>query len=312
MVGTVSATGIGRVESRPVGGAIYAGPVAAADGQGSGFGANSWLVEEMYEEFVRDPESVGESWREFFADYHSGAPSVAAAAAASPQVRAVAVGYGAEVPDVITAPPPSAGGSRGPSGPRRTRADRAGRRAGDPPPPAASTDDPGKPIRGAAAAIASNMARSLDVPTATSFRNVPAKLLEVNRKVINGYRARVGHGQGQLHPPDRLRARPAIADDVPNMKNAFVEGADGKAPPRHHDHVNMGLAVDVDKGDGTARWSCPCSSTPTRSTSRLPRRLRRDHPQGPEQQADDRRLRGGERHAHQPGHDRHRAVGARG
>ncbi len=36
------------------------------------------------------------------------------------------------------------------------------------------------------------MERSLTVPTATSFRNVPAKLLEVNRKVINGYRARAG------------------------------------------------------------------------------------------------------------------------
>ena len=39
------------------------------------------------------------------------------------------------------------------------------------------------------------MTASLEVPTATSFRNVPAKLLEVNRKVINGYRARSGMGK---------------------------------------------------------------------------------------------------------------------
>ncbi len=64
-------------------------PVAAPDGQGSGFGANSWLVEEMYEQFVADPASVSESWQEFFADYHSQAPSVAAAAATSPAVQAV-------------------------------------------------------------------------------------------------------------------------------------------------------------------------------------------------------------------------------
>ena len=63
-------------------------PVAAADGQGSGFGANSWLVEEMYEQFGADPASVGESWREFFADYRSQAPSVGAAAATSPAVQA--------------------------------------------------------------------------------------------------------------------------------------------------------------------------------------------------------------------------------
>ena len=54
---------------------------------GVGFGANSWLVEEMYERFVNDPNSVAEQWQEFFADYRSEAPSVAAAAAAS---RAVA------------------------------------------------------------------------------------------------------------------------------------------------------------------------------------------------------------------------------
>jgi 2-oxoglutarate dehydrogenase complex dehydrogenase (E1) component-like enzyme len=33
------------------------------------FGANSWLVEEMYEQFRQDPSLVGESWREFFSDY---------------------------------------------------------------------------------------------------------------------------------------------------------------------------------------------------------------------------------------------------
>ena len=38
---------------------------------GPGFGTNSWLVEEMYEQFRADPESVGEAWREFFADYKS-------------------------------------------------------------------------------------------------------------------------------------------------------------------------------------------------------------------------------------------------
>ncbi|MGA1723476.1 MAG: 2-oxoglutarate dehydrogenase E1 subunit family protein, partial [Ilumatobacteraceae bacterium] len=35
------------------------------------FGANSWLVEEMYERFREDPDAVGESWKEFFEDYRS-------------------------------------------------------------------------------------------------------------------------------------------------------------------------------------------------------------------------------------------------
>src|SRR5688500_7596369 len=35
----------------------------------SEFGANDWLVDEMYEKYRRNPESVGPSWQEFFADY---------------------------------------------------------------------------------------------------------------------------------------------------------------------------------------------------------------------------------------------------
>lgn len=32
-------------------------------------GPNAGLVEEMYRQFVEAPESVSESWRDFFADY---------------------------------------------------------------------------------------------------------------------------------------------------------------------------------------------------------------------------------------------------
>src|SRR3954447_7876284 len=45
--------------------------MSATETAGSAFGANSWLVEEMYEQYRADPESVGESWREFFEDYRS-------------------------------------------------------------------------------------------------------------------------------------------------------------------------------------------------------------------------------------------------
>ena len=44
------------------------------------FGANSWLVEEMYEQFRADPSSVGENWREFFEDYKPTAPQPVSAA----------------------------------------------------------------------------------------------------------------------------------------------------------------------------------------------------------------------------------------
>ena len=48
----------------------------------SDFGTNSWLVEEMYEQFREDPDSVGEAWQEFFADYKSTNPALQAHASA--------------------------------------------------------------------------------------------------------------------------------------------------------------------------------------------------------------------------------------
>src|SRR5688572_5454684 len=59
------------------------------------------------------------------------------------------------------------------------------------PKPAAKVDaSDAKPLRGGAARLVANMEASLAVPTATSARVVPARLLEVNRKVLNGYMAR--------------------------------------------------------------------------------------------------------------------------
>jgi 2-oxoglutarate dehydrogenase E1 component len=194
-----------------------------ADQQGStgGFGANSWLVEEMFEQYRRDPTSVGEAWREFFADYRS-----AAYPEAAPPVHAA--------PVTAPAPAPTA-----------------------PVAPAAPVEEPGQVLRGAPAAIVANMERSLSVPTATSFRNIPAKLLEVNRKVINGYRERTGQGKVSFTHLIGFAVVKAIADAVPNMNNTFVQGADGAPRLVKNDHVNLGLAVDVDKGDGTRSLVVP-------------------------------------------------------
>ena len=52
--------------------------VSAHVDRSSDFGTNSWLVEEMYEQFRDDPDSVGEAWQEFFADYKSTNPALQA------------------------------------------------------------------------------------------------------------------------------------------------------------------------------------------------------------------------------------------
>jgi 2-oxoglutarate decarboxylase len=198
--------------------------MAATASTDPGFGSNSWLVEEMYEKYREDPDSVGDAWREFFADYKSEAPAPHAAPAP------VAAPAAPSTPAEPAAPAPA---------------------------PAEPTAQPGDPIRGVAATIAANMERSLGVPTATSFRDVPARLLEVNRKVINGYRGRSGMGKVSFTHLIGYAVVRAIADAVPVMRNAYAEGSDGKPRLIRHETVNLGIAVDVDKGDGTRTLVVP-------------------------------------------------------
>ncbi len=213
--------------------------MAASDSNGSGFGANSWLVEEMYEQYRADPESVGDSWQEFFEDYRSvSAPAHAREEAPAPAAAPAASPAPAPAPAASPATPAAA-----PAAP-----------AAKPKPPA---DEPGELIKGVGAAIVRNMSASLEVPTATSFRNIPAKLLEVNRKVINGYRARSGMGKVSFTHLIGYAIVRSIAETVPNMKNGFATDSDGKPRLVRHDHVNMGLAVDVDNGDGTRSLIVP-------------------------------------------------------
>jgi multifunctional 2-oxoglutarate metabolism enzyme len=68
-------------------------------------GPNSGLVEEMYRQFLDNPESVSESWRDFFADY---APRGAAAAAAPAPAPAAPVAPAAPAPAAAPAPKPAA------------------------------------------------------------------------------------------------------------------------------------------------------------------------------------------------------------
>ena len=42
---------------------------ATADNPLAAFGANEWLVDEMYEQYQRDPNSVDKAWWDFFKDH---------------------------------------------------------------------------------------------------------------------------------------------------------------------------------------------------------------------------------------------------
>jgi 2-oxoglutarate decarboxylase len=105
------------------------------------------------------------------------------------------------------------------------------------------------PIRGAAAAIAKNMQASLTVPTATSVRAVPAKLLADNRIVINNHLKRTRGGKVSFtHVIGYAVVRALQA--YPNMNRHFAE-TNGKLTVVTPEHVNFGLAIDLPGKDGT-------------------------------------------------------------
>ncbi|MEV1146938.1 multifunctional oxoglutarate decarboxylase/oxoglutarate dehydrogenase thiamine pyrophosphate-binding subunit/dihydrolipoyllysine-residue succinyltransferase subunit, partial [Micromonospora sp. NPDC049799] len=111
------------------------------------------------------------------------------------------------------------------------------------------------PLRGVAAKIVQNMDASLSVPTATSVRAVPAKLLVDNRIVVNNHLARGRGGKVSFtHLIGYALVRALVAH--PEMNNSYAE-VDGKPAMIRPEHVNLGIAIDLTKPDGTRNLVVP-------------------------------------------------------
>jgi multifunctional 2-oxoglutarate metabolism enzyme len=142
----------------------------------STFGFNTGYVEDLYAQYLENPESVSARWREFFADYDPGptfyAPQPAAPDQPAPPARQ-----------------PGPAGDGAPAAPAaEVRREAPARPAAPAPPDGAQTRD----LRGPAARIVENMEASLEIPTATSVRQVPVKLMAENRRLINQHQRTVG------------------------------------------------------------------------------------------------------------------------
>ena len=100
---------------------------------------------------------------------------------------------------------------------------------------AAAIDAEATPLKGAAARIVSNMEASLAVPTATSVRQVPARLLEINRAALNESLSRTTGAKVSF---THLIAFAIVKGlkKVPSMNSTFVDAVDAKGTPgvRHH------------------------------------------------------------------------------
>ncbi|WP_420035522.1 multifunctional oxoglutarate decarboxylase/oxoglutarate dehydrogenase thiamine pyrophosphate-binding subunit/dihydrolipoyllysine-residue succinyltransferase subunit [Streptomyces sp. cg28] len=226
------------------------------------FGPNEWLVDEIYQQYLQDPNSVDRAWWDFFADYKPGAAAAGAAptepaaqpaqkppapaAAPAPAAQAPAAKPAAAAPAQTAAAKPAeaAPAKAAPATPAPAPAPKKAEQV--------TTEAPAGPefvtLRGPAAAVAKNMNKSIEVPTATSVRAVPVKLLFDNRIVINNHLKRARGGKISFTHLIGYAMVQAIKA-MPSMNYSFQE-KDGKPTLVKPEHINFGLAIDLVKPNG--------------------------------------------------------------
>ncbi|RZU44462.1 2-oxoglutarate dehydrogenase E1 component [Streptomyces sp. BK022] len=248
------------------------------------FGPNEWLVDEIYQQYLQDPNSVDRAWWDFFADYKPGAPAASApagtaaagAAGTTPTAPPAQAAPAPAAPAPAQAPAQSAPAARpaqAPATPAQAPAQAPAAKAAPaaqapaaqaPAKPAAApaakpkaaaapaTEAPEGPeyvtLRGPSAAVVKNMNASLELPTATSVRAVPVKLLFDNRIVINNHLKRARGGKISFTHLIGFAMVQAIKA-MPAMNHSFGE-KDGKPTLVKPPHVNLGLAIDLVKPNG--------------------------------------------------------------
>ena len=223
------------------------------------FGVNADYVNELLSQFERDPSSVGEEWRYVFDELLRNGRFATEAETFEPIAEPVTAEHTGPTssrvaPGVMHATYEWGREATAPaSEPMRMAAALAP--AAPPQAPAAAADAVERiPIRGPALRIAENMEASLAVPTATSQRQVPLKLLDENRRLINQHLAASGRKISYTHVVARAILK--ALERFPQLNDSYEE-VDGTAYRVRHPAVNFGVAVDVTKKDGTRTLLVP-------------------------------------------------------
>jgi len=187
------------------------------------FGANATYVEGLLERFRNNPDLVDESWRAYFSELISGDGMAVSQQSGNGAAAAPAP---APAPESQTVPTP-----------------------------APQFDAEVMPLRGAALKIVENMERSLSVPTATSERRIPVKLLDENRRIINQHLAENDRGKASYTHLIAWAVLRAI-DVFPQLNDGYAE-VDGTPSRLKRTSVNLGVAIDLTKKDGSRTLLVP-------------------------------------------------------
>jgi 2-oxoglutarate dehydrogenase E1 component len=198
------------------------------------FGANATYVEGLLARWRSDPALVDESWQAYFEELlgaNGATPSATQSpASTSPQPDGQRDGSAAAPAKISTAKAPSTAATFA-----------AGKEA--------------TPIRGAALKIVENMEASLSVPTATSQRRIPVKLLDENRRIVNRHLKESDRGKASYTHLIAYAILRAI-DQYPQLNDGF-EMIDEQPSRVRRESVNLGIAIDLEKKDGTRTLLVP-------------------------------------------------------
>ncbi|GAA3898417.1 multifunctional oxoglutarate decarboxylase/oxoglutarate dehydrogenase thiamine pyrophosphate-binding subunit/dihydrolipoyllysine-residue succinyltransferase subunit [Microbacterium invictum] len=229
-------------------GATVSSPTTGVGTSSDGdFGANEWLVAEMYDQYTKDKNSVDQAWWPILESYRT------QQAAGSAKVDATA-----SEPHPMTAPIPVVGAqpvartTARPAAPQPIPA-QAPKQA--PAEERENGEDVVTPLRGMTKTLATNMDASLTIPTATSVRTIPAKLMIDNRIVINNHMSRTRGGKVSFTHMIGWALIQALKV-FPSQNVAYAE-VDGKPSVVAPAHVNLGIAIDLPKPDGTRALMVP-------------------------------------------------------
>ena len=212
------------------------------------FGANEWLVAEMYAQWLENPDSVDKSWipiLERYSQSQSGQPTPPPATQTT---------YSQPTPtEAITMPIAKATDTGSFTAPVPADLPATGSM------PVVEQDEEAQPeiniLRGMAKTLASNMDASLSVPTATSVRQLPAKVLIDNRIVVNSHLKRTRGGKVSFTHLIGYAVVQALKE-FPSQ-NVYYDEIDGKPAAITPPNINLGLAIDIPKPDGTRALLVP-------------------------------------------------------
>ncbi len=179
--------------------------------------ANAGFAQALYEEYLRDPGSVAPEWQQLF---ESG--RVGEIPATNGRGNGVGAAPGTSLQPSALSPQSSVAA-----------------------PPANATL-----IKGPAARLVQNMAESLTVPTATTFREISVKTLEAARARFNADLKAAGRSEKASFTHFIAWALVQAAKQHPVMGHSFamIGGAPHRITP---EGIHLGLAVDVERKDGT-------------------------------------------------------------